>query len=130
MPWQKVRRADGLHCSYCNQAVDSDASSCPGCGKALAPPGPEPERAEHSDSSPTMAEKPKPRPVTWWCRYCHKQVSPEAKTCPHCGQPDPATDKVPVEAKLQAASHVGGCLMAFGIVLLLVLVLLFVCRCI
>jgi len=24
MPWQKVRRADGLHCSYCNQVVDEE----------------------------------------------------------------------------------------------------------
>lgn len=24
------------------------------------------------------------------CRYCGGEVSPEAKVCPHCGQPDPA----------------------------------------
>jgi len=23
------------------------------------------------------------------CRYCHNIVSPEAKVCPHCGQPNP-----------------------------------------
>jgi hypothetical protein len=25
-----------------------------------------------------------------YCKHCHKEVSPEAKACPHCGQPDPA----------------------------------------
>lgn len=127
MPWQKVRRADGLHCSYCNQVVDGDASSCPGCGKALTSPVPEPRQGERSDPSPTTGVKPNPRPGSWWCKHCHKQVSPEAKTCPHCGQPDPATDKVPTEAKLQALSQLGGCLMALGVVLL-GLVLFFVCQ--
>jgi predicted amidophosphoribosyltransferase len=47
----------------------------------------------------------------WWCKTCHKPVSKDAVTCPHCGQPDPATSEVPTEAKLQAVGTIGGCLL-------------------
>lgn len=56
MPWPKVRRADGFHCSYCNQVTDRDAASCPGCGKALAPVGPEPEHGDLSIPLPSAPE--------------------------------------------------------------------------
>ena len=43
----------------------------------------------------TGRKKPAAKKVggSYWCKHCHKEVSPEAKACPHCGQPDPATDK-------------------------------------
>ncbi len=36
------------------------------------------------------------------CHSCGKEISSEAKTCPHCGEPDPYTD---VDARLDSAIH-------------------------
>jgi len=81
-----------------------------------------------SDAEANAEVAPKAGSHNWLCEHFHKQVSPEAKTCPHCGQHDPATDKMPTEAKAQALLQIGGCLLTVGIVIILGLVLLFVCR--
>ena len=65
------------------------------------------------------SDKPKPS-RTAWCKQCHKEVSPEAITCPQCGQPDPATNEMPTEAKLEAISGLGRLLLAFGLIALLI----------
>lgn len=31
--------------------------------------------------------------IHYICRYCKENVSPRASTCPHCGEPEPATTK-------------------------------------
>jgi hypothetical protein len=36
------------------------------------------------------------------CNSCSRDISREAKTCPHCGQPDPYTD---VDARLDVAIY-------------------------
>lgn len=36
------------------------------------------------------------------CNSCSGEISSQAKTCPHCGQPDPYTQ---VDARLDAAIH-------------------------
>lgn len=93
MPWQKVRRADGLHCSYCNHTVDSGASSCPGCGKALAPTDPEPSRetakpqaeAEPSVQSENGTNHNSATPR--YCGNCGKSHQLGARFCRYCGRP-------------------------------------------
>ena len=34
------------------------------------------------------------------CRYCKVNVSPRANTCPHCGEPDPATSEANFSSKI------------------------------
>lgn len=50
--------------------------------------------------------KPKVGDIKWWCKHCHREVSPEAQTCPHCGHPEPATDEVPAGVKNRWVAYV------------------------
>jgi Zn finger protein HypA/HybF involved in hydrogenase expression len=57
-------------------------------------------------SSPTTGLEwgthPKENPMMVHCNSCSREISREAKICPHCGQPDPYTD---VDARLDVSIY-------------------------
>ena len=136
MTTAKIRRKDGWHCFWCNAQVADDAEVCPQCNRTFKASSTrattnsqlDENRVPHGAPVKTSPTKRSTKSASWWCKHCHKQVSPEAKTCPHCGQPEPATSEVPTEAKLQAVSQIGSCLLVAGLVLVCFVVLFFVCR--
>jgi len=49
------------------------------------------------------------------CVQCGKEVSPLAKACPHCGQPNPAQPKW-----VNGASAIGTVMMIVGVSIMLI----------